>query len=318
MRAWLPFTDPPHQTALRRALAGPLRTQLTNRLRPEIEGIVAEVVHALPAGSPIDVVDAFARVVPQRVAGTLLDISADEAAAVAAWATDVGRSLSPFLGRADLARIEGSIVALTAFVERLIDARRASPGADIVSDLIEAQTTLDLTDADLVGLVLFTLAASQETSTAVLAAAVHLLAHHPEQLEQARAAGAWRQVADEAMRLESPVQMTMRRATEDQEVGGARLPAGSHVLVVLGAANRDEAAFEQTDQFVVDRPENPHLAFGAGPHTCPGAAIAHTELQAALEALFDRFHEVTAAGEPTWESSLTLRSMRSLPVRLEE
>ena len=120
------------------------------------------------------------------------------------------------------------------------------------------------------------------------------------------------------MRLESPVQMTARRATEAQQVGATELPAGAHVLVVLGSANRDETTFDRADSFVADRPANPHVAFGAGTHTCPGAAIAHTEIEAALRALFDRFREVTVLAEPTWETSLTLRSVRALPARFEE
>jgi cytochrome P450 len=161
-------------------------------------------------------------------------------------------------------------------------------------------------------------AASQETSAAALAASVHLLATHPAALDAVRRTGRWREAADEALRLESPVQMTMRSVEESVTVGGSALASGDHVLAVLASANRDDTTFADPDRFDPERDPATHVAFGAGPHACPGAAIAHLELEVALAALFQRFGAITIEADPRWETSLTLRSMRSLVVRLEE
>lgn len=316
MQAWLPFTDAPRQTLLRRALSAPLRVQMAERVRPSIERWVADIVDALPARSPIDLVGAFARAVPQQLTSKLLDLDPVDAERVATWSMEAGRALSPFLGRSDLARIETSLELLDRFVDDLITARRARPGDDLVSDLVRAQSAHGLDDDDLHGLVLFTLAASQETTQAVLAASVLLLAEQPGLLDEVRATDGWRAAANEAMRLQSPVQMTMRRVTEPTTIAGTDLPEGAHVLIVLGSANRDEQAFSEPTHARLDRPDDRHLAFGAGPHTCPGASLAQLEIEVALRALHGRFDRAELVGEPLWETSLTLRSLRRLPVSL--
>jgi cytochrome P450 len=316
MRDWLPLTDPPQHPRLRRALAGALTDQLTGRMRTAIDEIVTEVVQRLPDGEPVDLVEAFAREVPQRVTAALIGIPETEVAAVAGWSVDVGRALSPFLSRTELVGVEASLSKLQEYVEGLVSRRRSDPGDDLVSGLLDAQAEHELSDAELASLVLFVLAASQETTSAALAAAVHLLATHPAALGAVQTSGRWRDAVEEALRFESPVQMTLRRLTADEQVGEVTVPAGAHVVVVLGAANRDPAAFPEPERFDPGRGGRAHLAFGVGPHACPGAAIAQVELQAALRGLFDEFDSVQLDGEPELEPSLTMRSRRRLPVRL--
>jgi hypothetical protein len=315
MRHWLPFTDAPQHTALRRALREPLRRHAA-RLRPIIDDIVAEEVHHLPRTGVVDVATSIARQVPQRVGGALLGLSAEQAEIVAPWSADAARALSPFIGRRDLARIHASCAALTSFASDLVAERRARPADDLVSDLVAAQPEHGLSDADVAALVLFVIVASQETTSAVLASALHLLAGDQARLDELRSSGAWRAAAEESMRLHSPVQMTMRRMTTAVDVGGTHVAAGDHVLAVLASGNRDPEAFTDPDTFDLQRPSAPsHLAFGAGAHQCPGAAIAHLELESALRAITDRSPRILPAGEPTWQWSLTLRSLSSLPIR---
>src|SRR5205085_1758360 len=116
--------------------------------------------------------------------------------------------------------------------------------------------------------------ASQETTATLLASAALLLMSNPSVLADVRASSSWRDAADEAVRYYSPVQMTLRRMTRDETIGDSVVPAGAHVLAVLGAANRDGAVFERPDEFLPDRAER-HIAFGVGSHACPGAALAN-------------------------------------------
>jgi cytochrome P450 len=318
MRSWLPLTDPPQHTRLRRALTGTLTGQLTGRLRGHIDAITADAVAQLRAGEQVDIVEHLARVVPSRVSAALLGIPEADIDDVAAWSADVARALSPFVGRAELERVEQSLAQLRAYVVELVAARRAAPADDLVSDLVRAQPAHDLDEDELASLVLFVLAASQETMRAALAAAVHLLVTHPAELEEVRRSTRWREAVEETLRCESPVQMTLRRTTDAHPVDGQDIPAGAHVVVVLGSANRDPSAFPDPERFDPGRSPNPHVAFGAGIHACPGAAIAHAELDAALRALFGRFERVELDGDVDWEPSITMRALRSLPVRLTE
>ena len=278
---------------------------------------MGEEVARLPSPGMVDLASSYARAVPQRVSGALLGLSQEQVDKISPWSADAARALSPFIGRQALARIHESCLSLTSFADELVGERRERPGDDLVSDLLAGQAEHGISDDDLRSLVVFVIVASQETTAAVLAAAAHLLAAEPARLDELRTAGAWRAAADEAMRLHSPVQMTMRRMTEPQAVGGTTLAAGDHVLAVLASGNRDDRAFPDADDLVLDRPAAPgHLAFGAGPHQCPGAALAHVELQSALRALVERATDLAAAGDPTWEWSLTLRSLASLPLRI--
>jgi cytochrome P450 len=286
------------------------------RLRPIIEEIVDQAARHLPNEGVVDVAASFARHIPQRVSGALLGLSATDVESVAPWSADAARALSPFIGRRALATIHQSCTSLTQFSEELVDRRRAQPGDDLVSDLLAGQDEHGLSNADVCALVLFVIVASQETTSAVLSAATHLLAEDAARLDELRSAGAWRAAADEAMRLHSPVQMTMRRMTSAIDVSGTRLEAGDHVLAVLAAANRDSRVFPSADRFDLGRPATPpHLAFGGGAHQCPGAALAHVELQSSLRALVERSARLSPAGDLEWQWSLTLRSPSTVPVR---
>jgi cytochrome P450 len=92
-------------------------------------------------------------------------------------------------------------------------------------------------------------------------------------------------VIDEALRFDTPVQVILRRATADVELGGQRIPAGATVALLLGSANRDERVFPEPERFRLDRGKLEHLGFGLGPHYCLGATLARMEAVAALSAL---------------------------------
>jgi len=105
-----------------------------------------------------------------------------------------------------------------------------------------------------------------------------------------------------------------RYATEDIEVGGTLVRAGSPVLVAVGAANRDALRFAAPGILDIAREGNQHLGFGHGVHHCLGAPLARLELQEALSALITRFPELRLAGDVTWKSEMLVRGPRVMPV----
>jgi cytochrome P450 len=124
-------------------------------------------------------------------------------------------------------------------------------------------------------------------------------------------------LAEEALRLESPVQMLPRVAKVDVEIGGVAIPAGSIVMVMYGCANRDERKYPDADEFDVFRGNaRSHLAFGQGPHFCVGAALARSEARIAFETLLGRCTDWALDPEvPTPTSrdlSMTLRGLSTL------
>ena len=122
---------------------------------------------------------------------------------------------------------------------------------------------------------------------------------------------------EELLRYDSSVQMTTRVAFEDLEFAGTSLKKGEIVVAMLGAANRDPAAFSDPDSLVVARPGVRSVSFGGGIHHCLGAQLARIETEIALARLFDRLPGLTLTGmnDPQWRPTFTLRGLESLPAR---
>jgi cytochrome P450 len=158
-----------------------------------------------------------------------------------------------------------------------------------------------------------------DTTVNALATAVVLFAQHPEQWDAVRADRSLIPAAfNEVLRLHAPVHYFTRCVTEDVELCGASLPAGTRVLVMYGSANRDERRFPDPDRFDVRRPDaGVHLAFGRGVHLCVGIHLARLEGHALLGALADRVARFEPAGEVRWQVNNTLHGPVEVPVRLK-
>ena len=119
---------------------------------------------------------------------------------------------------------------------------------------------------------------------------------------------------EEMLRFDSALQLFERTATEPVEVGGVVVESGQKIAVLLGAANRDPAAFEEPDEFRVARTPNNHVAFGVGVHFCIGAPLARMELFESLTTLFATYPGLALAGEPESRGTFVLRGYHDVPV----
>ena len=161
------------------------------------------------------------------------------------------------------------------------------------------------------------LAAGFETTVNLLGNAIRLIVDHPEQLAALRSGKAsWLNAVEETLRFDPPVLLTARTATCDTRVADVDVAAGTLVVTVLAAANRDPKIFDDPDAFDVHR-ENAreHLAFSAGRHFCLGAALSRMESEVALRAFFDRF-DVELLPGATRRPTRILRGYATLPARL--
>ena len=142
-------------------------------------------------------------------------------------------------------------------------------------------------------------AAGQETSVRMLAASLQIIGERPELQQQLREQrDLVPNFVEESLRIESPVKGDFRLSRVPAMVGGVEVPAGTTVMVVNGAANRDPRHFEEPDEFRVDRPNaREHLAFGRGIHSCPGGPLARAEACIGIERLLDRTDNITISEE---------------------
>jgi cytochrome P450 family 150 subfamily A5 len=178
-----------------------------------------------------------------------------------------------------------------------IEERRRTPLDDVLTGLAAAKfpdgSTPDAADVARVASNLF--AAGQETTVRLLGTALQLIADRPE-LQQLLRDERERipNFVEETLRMESPVKGDFRLSRVPTTVGGVHLPAGTTVMVLNGAANRDPGRFEDPDVFIADRANaRQHLAFGRGVHTCPGAPLARAEARVSIERLLDRMADIT-------------------------
>jgi pimeloyl-[acyl-carrier protein] synthase len=183
--------------------------------------------------------------------------------------------------------------------------------------MIEAQEERDaLTDQELLSTSFLLLLAGHETTTNLIGNGLHALLRHPEQLERLRAQPERLDGAiEEMLRYDSPVQATVRVATEDVELAGQVLPKGALAICVIGAANRDPDVFADPDRLDIGRAVVPHLSFGFGAHFCLGASLARLEARAAFRGLLDRHPTLRLATEHVeHRPNFLLRGLRALPV----
>lgn len=314
--------NPPNHTRMRRLASGVFTARRVARLRDVIVEQVDEVLDELEGSGRDGVADVVAHLaypLPIAVICALLGVPPEDRGQFRRLAEALTTVLEVRFTQAQATAAHAAAQELTAYFESLIALRRQEPRDDLVTALAAAHDSGGdkLTADELMGNLALLLVAGFETTTNLLGNGVQLLIERPAQAARLRAdpdlAPAF---VEEILRYDSPVQLTERFAGEDTVVAGLPVPAGSELIIFLGAANRDPARFRDPDRFDPDRAGNAPLSFGAGAHYCLGAPLARLEAQVALPALLRRFPEITAAGEPGRRDRLTLRGWATQPVTL--
>ncbi|WP_246149433.1 cytochrome P450 [Nonomuraea turkmeniaca] len=303
------WMDPPDHTRLRGLVSKAFTSRMVERLRPRIEAITAELIGALPEEA--DLVSGFAYPLPVMVITEMLGVPPEDHERFSGWSEILARSLDPMLTDELISETGRARREFRDYFRDLIAIRRARPGEDFLSALARVE---GLTEPELLATCVLLLVAGHETTVNLIANGILHLAGHGL-LRQA--AERPRQVVEEVLRYDPPVQLTSRIALEDTELGGTRVPKGTPVLGLIGAANRDPAVFPDPDRFDVTRDPGRHLAFGLGIHFCLGATLARLEGEIALAALAGAAPglELTDPAPP-YKSNLVLRGLESLPARL--
>jgi len=305
---------------LRRLVGAAFTPRRTEAIRPRVEELTGELLDALAAVAPGEVVDLrerFAYPLPARVVADLTGMSEDAMAKIAKIIDIADTTVTPEQAQARLADWRSTVA-------EFIEAKRRQPGEDITSDLIAARE-LDgsrLTEQELTDTIFAIFGAGSETTINFFDNAITALLTHPEQRELVTSGQvSWDDVIEETLRVESPLaHLPMRYAVTDIELDGVTIPQGDAILVNYGALGRDPALHgDDADRFDLTRASKEHLSFGAGPHYCLGAGIARLVARTGLSSLFDRFPDLDLA-VPVSElqplPTFIMNGHRTLPVRL--
>jgi cytochrome P450 len=308
--------NPPDHTRLRRLVAKAFTPRMVEQLAPRIEEIAAALIDHAPA--EFDLMTAFAKPLPVEVIAELLGVPLDDRERFAEWSHAMARALDPpFLQHPD-AR-EPAVKARQSFVayfRSLAAERRREPGADLLSALVAVSDAGDvLTEGELLVTLTLLLIAGHETTTNLIGNGVLALLRAADGLKPLGTDGEnAARVVEEVLRYDSPVQLTARTALRDTALGELQVPAGSQLVVLLGAANRDPATGHAPESFDAAREPGRHLAFGQGIHFCLGAPLARLEARIAFRELARRRPDLRSAGTPEWNPTTTLRGLSTLPV----
>jgi cytochrome P450 len=311
------FADPPDHTRLRSLATRAFTPRTVEALRPHIVAVVDELLDGLE-GREVDVMTSLAYPLPVTVIGEMLGVPAGDRAQFQPLVRAVAAVLELMITPEGLAAATAAQATMENYFGDLVAERRARPQPDLLSQLIEAEDRGDqLTRGELVATAILLFAAGFETTSNLIGNGLLALLRHPDQLRRLRQdRSLLRPAVEELLRYDSPVQVNGRAVYEDIEVAGMRMEAGSTVLTLLGAANRDPARFSEPDRLDVGRAEGAPISFGSGIHFCLGAALARLEGQVVLDRLLDRFGTIELLDpQPRIRDSLTLRGLTELPVR---
>ena len=312
--------DPPDHTRLRGLVSKAFTPKMVERLRSEVQAIVDGLLDAVEGAGTMDLIEQFAYPLPVTVICQMLGVPVKDRERFKQWGLDIARGLDAIMLPPDSEVARRSVAsrqALTAYFRELIAERRATPRADVLSDLIAAEEAGDrLSEPELLATCMLLLIAGHETTVNLIGNGTLALLRHPDQLRLLRERpGLIGTAVEELLRFDGPVQRTARIPSEDITIDGRTIPKGELVMPFIGAADRDPAQFPEPDRLDITRTDNRHVAFGLGIHFCLGAPLARVEGQIAINTLLRRMPRLALATErPVFRQSLTLRGLESLEV----
>lgn len=195
----------------------------------------------------------------------------------------------------------------------------ANPGPDLLGDLAAYSEAERVSRDAAVFMLIQLVGAGAESTASLIGSAVLILSRRPDLAERLRCEPTLiGPFLEEVLRFESPFRGHYRHVPADTALAGVAVPADSHLLLLWGAANRDEALFEAPNQFRLERPNiKNHVAFGKGGHFCLGAALARLEARIVIGALLSTGRTIRPAGDAEWQPSLLVRRLRQLPLSVE-
>ena len=316
LRDWEPdappiTSDPPIHTWARRLLLPPFSATAIAKWEPETRELCRSLIDGFIEDGRTDAAADYAQQIPPRIIASMLGIPKEMAGTFTEWVRGV---LEFGLTNVDV-QSEAMRNTFTYLWDR-IQEHKEHPKDDLISYLLSAEVDgKPVPEPHILGTCFLLLLAGIDTTWSSIGSALWHLAQHPEDRARLVAEPELMPTAvEELLRAYSPVTMA-RVVTEDYEYDGCKMSEGDKVIMNFPAANRDPAKFKDPDKVIIDREENPHIAFGVGIHRCAGSNLARMEMRVSIEEWLKRipdFH-LEKPDEVTWAGG-QVRGPRSMPV----
>jgi cytochrome P450 len=286
--------DPPDHDRMRKLVSRVFTPRAVAALEPMMSDVIASCLDPLRDHDELDLVTDFSAPFPVEVISTMLGVPSSDRQQIRRW-TDLILHREPNNPATTHEGMEAALFQVGYFLDLIADKRR-HPGDDMITRLIAVEVTDDdgtvahLTDGEIAGFATLLAAAGSETVTKLIGNGVVLFHRHPDQ---------WRKLLGDRTKAPAAVEEVLRYWAPSQYQGrfshapstwhGVTIPEGAPVLLLTGAANRDERAYDDPDTFEIDRTPGLSLGLGHGIHACLGAALARLESRIAFEAIADRW-----------------------------
>ncbi len=313
----LVFNDPPAHTRVRRLIMGALSPRAIAEMEPDLIALVDRLLDRLAAKREVELIGDFASAIPIQVIGNLLDVPTAEREPLRDWSLAILGALEPVISAEVFARGNQAVQDFLAYLEILVERRRAKPGnpeRDVLTRLIQGEDNGErLTSKELLHNCIFLLNAGHETTTNLIGNGLVALSGNPAQKTRLiEHPDLIRTAVEEILRFESSNQLGNRMTTAPVEFGDVRLEAGTPVTLCIGAANRDPRQFTDPEHLDIGRSPNRHLAFGTGAHQCGGMALARLEGAIAISRFIARFPRYALNGLPLRGGRVRFRGFLSV------
>lgn len=328
----------PDHNRLRRLVGGAFAPRRMADYRALVERLAPvyfdQMADAGADGTPVDFMAHVAYPLPSAVMGEMLGVPEDDRERFRGIGADFFNVLDLIPGTEAAGRAHAAAQAMIEYWSTVIAERRRVPRDDMTTELTQACDAGVISGEELLGLLVFLFSAGYRTTTALLGNSTAQVLGHP------LVSGGLRSdpspsaaIVEESLRHEAPSQFVPRLTMTDCVLGGVDIPAGTLLIAMVGAANRDPAQFADPDEFQPDRfapgglrpdgfrpdgfrPGGRALSFGGGLHSCIGAALSRMEAVVVLPLLFQRFPRLAIGGVPARHPALRMRIHTRLPLSL--
>ncbi|MFX0574297.1 cytochrome P450 [Nocardia nepalensis] len=308
--------DPTHQ-AHRKLVLPALVAKRIRALEPSIIATADRLWAEGFRDGRIEWMSAMGDRLPMTLVANLIGLPDKDIPQLLAWGYTSSELLDGVVTTDRLLVVVTAATELAGYLRRQLIQASDHPGDNLLGDLARACAAGELTRDVAVLILVQLVGAGGESTAGLIGNATRILATNPVLQTRLRTdPDLLTPFLEEALRLESPFRAHHRHVVRDTTLGGTDLPAGSHLFLAWGAANRDPAVFPEPDEIRLDRPaQRNHLAFGKGIHFCVGAALARLEARVALQTLLGRTAGFELAPNPDaaqWVPSIFVRRHRRL------
>ena len=313
--------DPPSHTRFKKLVNRAFTRERVAGLADHITDMIDGLIDGFIDRGQCEFVSEFAIPLPCIVIAQQLGIDEQDVPMVKAWSDAFIELIGSELSAQEQEERALKVVEFQQYMKARIDERRTEPREDMLTDLVNARVDDErpLDEAELLSVAQQMLVAANTTTSHMLSGGILTLIDNPDQFAKVRAnPDLIPNMVEELLRLQTPTQGMWRRATEDTELGGVQIPAGTMLILMYTSANRDEKYFANPDSFDVERDfSTAHVAFSRGIHTCIGMMLARQELVCAFRRIFARMDDISLTDgteRPEYVPSLLFRGLDTLDI----